>query len=417
MKKFLLLIVFLASCSNQKEDPNPIAMIQIVDRMGMNETIKSKEKLKTFAEVDYEKPQPYEKVTRVLAKQGLTPQKSIITTYHDNGYLKEYLEAVSHRAHGLYKEFYPNGNIKIFGHIIEGIADLTEAAKNSYIFDGVCQIFYPNGKLQATIIYQKGKLQGESTYYHANGKIEKKIPYNQDQIDGVVYLYDLEENIIGFTEYQCGTKHGKLEYLGDKLIAPFEEWYELGLLKNGDYFNFKRELISQIVGGYGVQSIYENGKLSKEIEYQKGIPEGTVKTYYPSSRLKSIYSIQNGLKHGEEWVYYDNELSTPKLFLTWYEDQLHGSQKSWYEDGSLESQKEMVKNKKQGSLIAWYQTGGVMLIEDYDAGKLIEGAYFTKGSKEKISSVTHGKGIATIYDKNGFFIHKIRYEKGEIISE
>ena len=69
----------------------------------------------------------------------------------------------------------------------------------------------------------------------------------------------------------------------------------------------------------------------------------------------------------------------------------------------------MIKNKKQGSLIAWYQTGGVMLIEDYDANKLVEGSYYSKGAKEKVSSVTQGKGIATIYDKNGFFIGNHHY--------
>ena len=416
-KSFIIFLFLFSACSSNKDSKDLITMIQVVDRMGMNETIKQKEKLKNFEEVDFEKPQPFQKVTRVIQKKGTNLPKSIITTYHENGFLKEYLEASSHRAHGKYKEFYSDGNLKIEGQVIEGIADLTDAAKQSFIFDGICRVFFPNGNVQAEINYQKGKLNGENTYFYSDGTIEKKIPYFDDKIHGKALFFNKKQQLAGSTEFVMGKKHGCLIFYGDLNSPHFEEFYKDGYLEKAIYYDFDNQILGQINKGFGRQIIFENGALKKEIEYQKGLPEGFVKTYFSSGNLESQYSIKNGSKHGEEWIYYDHKTSIPKLFLSWYEDQLHGSQKSWYEDGSLESQKEMIHNQKHGQLIAWFKTGGVMLIEDYEMNRLKDGVYYSKTAIDKVSCVTNGKGIATIYDKDGFFLHKVRYEKGEVAGE
>lgn len=407
----------LQSCSKQEDTQSKISMIQIIDRMGMNETINQKEKLEKYALVDFEGPQPYQKVTRLIERKKTNQQKSIITTYHDNGFLKEYLEAVSQRANGLYKEYYPSGELKILAKVIEGIADVTDSAKTTYVFDGESKVFHTNSVLRASILYEKGKLQGESIYYHPNGKVEKKIPYKNDVIEGKALYFDESENLLGFTEYKGGIKDGHLIFYGDQKIPAFEEWYQKGDLIKGVYFDFSGKTVGEISHGFGKQVIFEDGYLIKQIEYKKGKPEGVVTNYYPSGNIASIYSIKDSAKQGEEWVYYDVKPEKPKLYLNWYQDELHGSIKTWYEDGSLESQKEMVHNLKHGQLIAWYQTGGIMLIEEYELGKLKEGAYFSKKGQEKVSVVSSGKGIATIHDKDGFFLHKVRYEKGEVLNE
>ncbi len=418
MKKvFLFGIFLLVGCSSQQTPSESIAMIQVVDRMGMNETIKQKEKLKNFEGIDFEKPQPFQKVIRVFQKVGNGLTKSILTTYHENGFLKEYLEASSHRANGKYKEFYSDGRLKIDGHVIEGIADLTDSAKQSFVFDGICKVYYPSGNIQAEISYQKGKLEGESVYFFDGGTTEKKIPYVQDKIHGKASFFNEKEKLIGFTEFAFGKKHGQLIFYGDSKTPYFEELYQNGCLEKGKYWDFDNEIVGEIQYGFGNQVVFENGHLKSVIEYRKGVPEGIIKTYYASGNLESQYSLKNGAKHGEEWVYYDHKHSIPKLFLSWYEDQLHGSQKSWYEDGSLESQKEMIHNQKHGQLIAWFKTGGVMLMEEYEMNKLKDGSYYSKTSLEKVSHVVNGKGIATIFDKDGFFLHKVRYEKGEITGE
>ena len=413
---FCFLFITLTGCSNRSDSIDQISMIQLVDRVGMNETIKDKERLKKFSDIDFNKPQPYQKVTRILTKKN-SPQKSIITTYHENGLLKEYLESSSNRACGFYREFYSNGVMRIEAQVIEGIADLTDSAKSSYVFDNFSKVFYNNGTLLASIRYEKGKLDGESVYYYMNGKIEKKLIYKEDLLNGKALFFDENEALIGFTEYKHGVKEGPLVFYGDHKSPAFEEWYEKGLLNKAKYFDFFGNELSCIHEGKGIQTVFEDGKLKKQIEYFKGMPCGETKLFYPSGNIQSQFYILNGSKNGSEWIYFDEENKKPKLFLSWYQDELHGSQKSWYESGSLESQKEMIHNLKHGQLIAWYESGQMMLIEDYDHGKLKEGLYFSKNSKEKVSSITEGKGLATLYDKDGFYLHKIYYDKGEIVNE
>ena len=65
--KFLLIIFLLFSCSN-KSVKDELVCIQLVDRNGFNETINSEDKLKKFAETDFNSNQPYEKVLRIYKK-------------------------------------------------------------------------------------------------------------------------------------------------------------------------------------------------------------------------------------------------------------------------------------------------------------------------------------------------------------
>ena len=414
---FIVSVCFFTSCQRQQTLIPEIAMIQIVDRLGMNETIKEKEKIELFSHINFEDPQPYQKVVRVMGKKGDKTHKTIITTYHDNGFLKEYLEAVSNRAKGIYREFYPDGTKKIEAFVMEGVADLTESAKLTFLFEGDCTVYSPNGQLEVIFPYKKGKLSGNVNYYYENKMLKKTLPYEDDFLNGEAQFFDKLGTLLGSTNYQKGKKHGKSIFVGDQNTPYFEEFYDEGRLIDAIYYDFDKKEIARIENGFGKQIIFENKKLKKEIEYQNGYIEGVVKNFYPSGNLESQHQLHQNAKHGPEWLYFDEKQLKPKLFLTWYQDELHGSQKSWYSDGNLESQREMIHNVKHGQLIAWYRQGGVMMIEEYEQNKLKQGAYFHRGNQDKASEVIDGKGLATIFDADGFFLQKVRYEKGEIVNE
>jgi antitoxin component YwqK of YwqJK toxin-antitoxin module len=86
---------------------------------------------------------------------------------------------------------------------------------------------------------------------------------------------------------------------------------------------------------------------------------------------------------------------------------------TWYENGKMESQREMSANAKKGMAFAWYEQGDLMLMEEYDENTLVKGSYFKKGHKEPITTVEKGDGFATLYDSAGHFLKKIEYEKGK----
>ncbi len=415
MRYFLLASFFLAACTRPSSDK--LTMIQITDRHNMSETISIKEKLAKYEGVDFMASQPYQRVMRLYAKDQLGKQKSILTSYHENGLIKEYLEATSSRAFGVYKEWYPSGKLKISAKVIEGIADLSTSAKQSWLFDGVSYAYEEDGILKAEFCYANGKLEGNTIYYYPSGQIEKLLRYHNGELSGESMHYSKDGEVLGFSFYNNGKRDGATIFYGNKDIPAFEERYENGRLVKGQYVDFKGNIQSCIQDGYGFQSIFEEGKLYKKIEYREGMPCGLVEIFSSSQKLLNSYSMLEGKKHGEEWVYYPHLNSTPKLLISWYEDEIHGIVKTWYESGKLESQREMAHNQRQGICSAWYESGERMFVEEYENDRLISGQYYKKGSIPSVSFIDNGMGVATLYDKDGIFLRKVFYKNSEIVQK
>lgn len=420
MKKFSIWIVslsILSSCvSHSTGKDQTLTHVQLIDRNGVNETISQKDRLDTYKKVNFLEPQPYEKVVRVFKRNEEGKVSSQLTTYHDNGGIFQYLEVVGGRANGVYKEWHENGKLRIASQVIEGIGDLSPDAQTSWIFDGESRVWDQKGNLLAELFYEKGKLEKEALYYHSNGRLAKTIPYKNDVIDGETRIYDPDGNYIGGTSYVNGLKEGRSFFSGDKNSAKREEIYEKGLLISGKYFDFSSQLSREIENGRGIRPFYEDGFLAKEVEYRDGRPEGVVKTYRKNGDVESCYQIVDGQKQGEELHYYERKGSikeeTLMLQVNWRDDEVHGTVRTWYPNGKMESEKEMVQNMKQGKYIAWYEDGSLMMIEEYEKDVLTTGKYFKKGEEIPASRVMLGSGVATIFDSRGNFLRKTEYQKG-----
>jgi len=389
--------------------------MQLIDRNGFAETISTKERIAKHKNTDFFEPQPYQKVLRVYSKNSQGKSSSDITTYHSNGHIWQHLQVLDGRAHGNYSEWYSNGQLKMKLHVIEGFADLSESAQRSWVFDGKNLIWDEDGHLIAEIAYEKGMLHTPSTYFHSNGQIKKIIPYFRDQIDGQVIEYDDHGNVIASMQYADGLKEGTAIRYSDHEKVIYEEKYSHDLLLSAKYFDPLGALYSKIENGSGYQAIFSDGTLQKRIEFQIGSPKGTVELFNKQGAKISLYHQINGKKCGPEWIYYPIQSSSSpqaKLSLSWEDDLLQGEVKTWYENGVLESRREFHQNKKHGISFAWYKTGEVMLMEEYDHDKLMKGSYYKKGDKKAFSKIENGKGIATLYSSDGSFLKKISYEKG-----
>jgi len=417
--KWLYLILFVgivSGCTRYESlSQNQLTSIQIIDRNGFKETISSPERLKCYQHTNFCTSQPYEKVTRVYMRnvQGKTPSK--LTTYHSNGGPQQYLEVVNGRACGIYREWHENGKLRLELSVIEGVGDLSAEAQLSWIFDGYSYALDDQGCLLAEMYYEKGNLQGPALYFHPNGKLSKSIPYEKNVIDGKILYYDFNGMLIGETPYIRGEKHGLALFKGDSATPPYSEEYRDDLLIEATYHDFSGNVIAKVEKEYGRKAIFDNGKLAYIQEYKKGYPEGEVQKFDEKGCLESIYHIKNGVKHGEEWVYYplhNEERYQAKLYLQWNNEIIQGIVRSWYPNGVLESEREMYDNCKHGTSSAWYCDGSLMMVEEYENDQLFRGTYMKKGSMEPISSVANGEGVATLYDAEGVFIKRIVYKKG-----
>lgn len=420
MKKILILSLFAGfiSCSHYKSSQT-LSSIHICDKNGINETISNKNRLKSFECIDFMQPQPYEKVVRIYKKPTDEKPISIITTYHSNGFIHEMLEAKSTRANGTFKSFFSNGQLHMQAHVIEGLADLSEEAKLTWVFDDEAKVYHENGTCIAEIPYKKGKLEGEAKYYHSNGLIQKIIPYNQDQKEGELKLFNIKGEWIGSEHYHQDQRQGLSSYRDESGIS-YEETYDEGLLIKGLYYDANHALISSIESGFGFKPTFNQGKLVKKEQYKNGQAEGKVYLYSSLGTLTNEYILKDGQKNGVEVVYYPqtkpNQDPIKKLSIDWVKDEIQGKVITWYSNGNKESEREFSHNKKQGFAFAWYKDGNIMLVEEYEDERLVKGKYFKKAEKTPSSQVLSGNGLAMLFDEEGHFLKKVMYKNG-IISE
>lgn len=412
-----LLLVTLVGCKSTEHSDQVISM-QVIDRNGFTETISSSERLKPYQRVNYLSAQPYQKVLRVFGKNEEGKSLSKLTSYHGNGGVWQYLEAVDGRAHGQYLEWHENGKLKIQSQVIEGLADLGENAKRSWLFDQECTVWDSEGNLEASFIYDKGLLSGQAKYYYPSGQLKKEIAYEKGLADGPLNVFDADGHVSEQMFYKQGEKNGAAQGFWKPGVSKYQEQYRNGLLINGVYFDAKGEILSEITEGEGRKALFENQVLSTLIDFRDGRPAGKVEQFAPSGALERSFCLQSGQKTGEEWVYYPSDPrkeASPKMMITWAEDKIEGMCKTWYPNGTLESQKEMCANKKHGLSFAYYQSGELMLMEEYEMDKLKEGSYYRKGDLEPVSTIQEGTGTATLYNPQGQFQKKIAYEQSEVV--
>lgn len=412
-KQLFILALLLTGCASYSDKQNStITRIQLLDRNGFSETISSEERLAPLQKINFLSSQPYQKILRVFSKPGSGTSSSKITTYHSNGQIWQYLEIQNGRAHGKFQEWYPNGILKIEATVIEGTPDINEAAQLTWVFEGKNFAYSDNGIMLAQMNYEKGSLEGVSYLYYTSGEIKTILPYYKNELEGTLTSYNLEGETIETTSYKNGIKEGEaLTYWNaDNLCS--QEHFSQGLLQEASYFQKNGELFSTIQNGKGKQALFKNDFLEALIEYQEGRPEGRVEIFSKEGKLHSLHHIKEFKKYGEEIEYFaDGKI--PKLSIEWEGDLIEGNVKTWYSNGILESQKEIHKNKRNGLSFAWYKTGDLMLMEEYEEDTLVKGSYFKKREKTPVSKIENGNGVATLFDGEGYLLKKISYQKGE----
>ncbi len=415
MKKVLFLLPLILACSCQNRTMSQLVCVQLTDRNGISETISQKDRLIQLSSNDFLSEQPYKVVKQIFSKdsEGKTPSK--LTSYHDNGQIKQYLEVKNGRAFGKYLEWYQNGVLKLEANTIEGIGDLSLDAALGWMFDDTSFAYDDKGNMIARVPYKKGVIDGLCTYYDDQGKQIKSIEYVNGYMHGEYKELYPSGEIKKITNYVFGEKQGLSEFFGNETCPKYNEQYEKNRLHSGSYYDLKGSLISSVDDYNGFKVIYQDGKLRRRLEIKSGKIEGKMTCFFEDGSISNTYYIVNGEKHGEEILYYTSK--KPKMRLDWYEGEIHGQINTWYSTGENESERQMYHNEKHGKSLAFYADGSIMLIEEYENENLYEGSYFKKGKKEPVSSVVRGDGIATIYDKDGILLQRVKYEKGKPVDD
>jgi len=410
----LMLALVLAGCTASRSYSScpKVATISIVDRNGMSEIISNKERLELYQDTDFLQPQPYQKVARVYDRDDQGTIRSEVTSYHDNGQVKQYLQTENGRAFGDYREWYPDGHLKIEAMVIGGDADISAGAQKTWLFEGENKVCDNEGHPQAVFTYSKGYLNGPSTYYHCNGNVWKEECYCQGLAQGDFKIYLETGGVLQTIPHSQGEKNGTSKRFWPTGDVAAEEYYEKGKLISATYTDLSGEIISSIKGGNGQRTVFGREDVAELREYKGGREEGLVQIFTRQGLLNRAYHIKEGLNQGEDVLYFPGTNKT-KLSIHWYEGKMHGIARTWYLNGVIESQRVWADNQKNGLSSAWYQDGSLMLIEEYEKDKLMKGDYFRRGEKLPVTQILNGNGTATLFDAVGTFKRKVEYYSGK----
>lgn len=409
--KLLMLLFFSFSCCSKSSQ---LTSIHLIDQNDLSQTIQSQERLGHFDHVDFYAPQPYKKVKRIFKRNPKGSVASIVTSYHSNGQLWQALEVLDSRACGSYKEYYSSGCRKLQARVSGGNPDLTPQAQKTWVFDGESLAWTEKGLLEASINYEKGLLQGPSTFYHDNQSVWKELYYENGLLNGPYVLFYPGGDTLEKGNFFEGKKHGLTERFWENGKVAAKESFLEGKLLEASYLEKDGQIIAQVSEGNGTRVLFSKNGLFKTETLEHGDVKGLVEIYGNFGKVVRRYFIENGLKQGQD-LQFDPISGKKTLSMHWNKGCLQGLVQSFYPNGRVESQKEMGFNQRNGIALSWYEDGSIRFIEHYSKDRLEKGQYFPKGQDRPCSLVINGKGCCTLFDSQGTFLQKIHYENGNPI--
>ncbi len=229
--------------------------------------------------------------------------------------------------HGEYTDYYYGGQVNT-----QGKYDMGKKT-------GTWKTHYPNGKLSKEEVFVNGEQHGVSKYYFTDGRIEKEVSYWNGEREGEFKRYSFDGQLVSIVFYNSDqpvqyTYQGKDQKLVPAIAIPGGSGKVKTFYANGNVsteMEFKDGLLN---GPYKV--FHPNGKVYYEEENLVcGETNGRLTEYYPTGQVRHSYNYVYDKVTGPYKEYYENgKLSEEGIF---YEGQLHGPRKLYDATGKLTS--------------------------------------------------------------------------------
>lgn len=255
------------------------------------------------------------------------------------------VDVMNNKYHGKQVFYFPNEKVASEGAVFNGDRN------------GEWVGYHPNGQLRYKGTYEYGNKVGTWEYFYKNGKLSKKVPYLNNKIHGERITYEEDGKIKHKSNYYFGRMHGDAYYYMDgkldhQRVYHYDDFVEYSYTKNGKkvvtpvvnetaevvvYWNNGKlaRKFNMNKGWYEgtYEKYFQNGKPAGEMSYVKNWMDGDYKVYYSNGQLKSVHTYENGLRHGVSNFYYPSGKLKEKR--TYVLGKLHGVTESYDEKGNL----------------------------------------------------------------------------------
>ena len=179
------------------------------------------------------------------------------------------------KRQGLWKEYYPTGNLKSEGNYINSNQE------------GIWKFYFENQKIEVNGTYKNGKKEGTWYWYYPNGTVLQEENWSKGKLDGEFLEYNENEEIIVKGEYVEGTEEGEWFYVQGKAI------------EKGVYYDGMRT-------GVWTTKWRENGIPISDIEYEQNLFNGKHILYYSTGKIRESGKYFGGERVGI-WYLYNEE--------------------------------------------------------------------------------------------------------------
>lgn len=231
--------------------------------------------------------------------------------------------------------------------------------------DGEWIWYYPNGTKSRVKNYRDGVLHGDYLDYHKNGALDDKDVYvfgNREGTSTSFYENGIKSHA---TDFESNKLHGRKVFYDPSGKIQLIRFYDYGTLIGYSYLDKDSKELSMIPISKEtgkIKSFFDNGNVSREMEYKNGDLINEYKQYYYSGKLQSKMNYKAGGFDGELVKYYPN--GNKKGHYLYQYGSLQGIAIDYFENGKIKEETTYLNNVINGSR-KYYNTSGKLIKEEF----------------------------------------------------
>lgn len=244
--------------------------------------------------------------------------------YDDSGNLQRTTEYEDGKKHGFEYRYAEDGRVTAILKYHYG-SMLSSEQINQYNAEGekegIWKEFYPSGQIKSFTTYTDGKKDGYSRKYSPVGLIESQTLYQKGEKQKIDKNPNERTEIV-LKKYDDGTLQSKGAYKGDKPVGIHREFDEDGNITMAYEYNENSVLLGKgLVTKSGKRTgswelFYPDGKTKAKGTYENGKRVGDWSFFFPNGKKEQTGTYKNGKPEGKWfWFYSDGSLRREGFYV------------------------------------------------------------------------------------------------------
>ncbi|WP_299683181.1 hypothetical protein [uncultured Dokdonia sp.] len=298
----------------------------------------------------------YDKSGKIIQKiDRFDSELNEIIYYYDSGDIRSKSSYANGVLHGTYTSYDFYGNLQ------------AEATYVNNELDGVLKVYYPDGTIKSERNYILGNLNGTYKNYFENGQLEDLFIYENGKVQETSEEYNEAGVKIGEVSYVNDELHGPRKFYGkEKGTLQLIRFYNQGKLIGYSYLDKEGKELPMVALSNGtgkIISYYPNGKVAREMTYEKGNLQGAYKAYYENGNLERKHINVDDEYNGTAYTYYPN--GTVKSEIQYIHGYRQGIAKNYYPNGNIKEEATYRNDERSGDTHYYNEQGKKTKTEHY----------------------------------------------------